>query len=266
MSPLAKTALILSAALLTACVKDSPNRPTRRWPPPGSAAYQAAPNGVAGPVRPSTAQTQTLLGPAVTPFGLIPAQQRLGFFQFPAQWPSQWPALPTLTDWSSIPFPLPWAAPVPTGTTPQAGSDGWPPEWSAVEDEVLRQTNERRAMGASCGGQMMSPAGPLSPHGSLRGSARGHSRDMATRDYFDHTSPEGKGPSNRAMEAGYQGSFVGENIAAGQTDPTRVVQAWMESPGHCLNIMDPRYRVLGVGYFFDNGDRFGHYWTQNFGS
>jgi uncharacterized protein YkwD len=29
--------------------------------------------------------------------------------------------------------------------------------------------------------------------------------------------------------------------------------------------MDPRYRVLGVGYFFESGDRFGHYWTQNFG-
>ena len=56
-----------------------------------------------------------------------------------------------------------------------------------------------------------------------------------------------------------------ENIAAGQTDPARVVQAWVESPGHCLNLMDPRYRVLGVGYFFESGDRFGHYWTQNFG-
>ena len=268
MSLLAKTSIVLCATLVFGCVKDSNNRPTRRWPPPGSAGYQGtppyAPAPAPGPVRPSTAQTPTLLGPAVTAFGMFPAQQRLPFFQLPAQW--QWPPLPTLTDWSSVPFPLPWPAPVPTGTTPQTGTDGWPAEWTGVEDEVLRQTNERRAMGANCGGQMMAPAGPLSPHGALRGSARGHSWDMATRDYFDHTSPEGKGPSNRAMEAGYQGSFVGENIAAGQTDPSRVVQAWMESPGHCLNIMDARYRVLGVGYFFDNGDRFGHYWTQNFGN
>jgi uncharacterized protein YkwD len=88
---------------------------------------------------------------------------------------------------------------------------------------------------------------------------------MAMRHYFDHTSPEGRGPSNRAAEAGYQSTFVGENIAAGQPDPARVVQAWTESPGHCVNMMDPRYRVLGVGYFFQSGDRFGHYWTQDFG-
>ena len=99
-----------------------------------------------------------------------------------------------------------------------------------------------------------------------RAQAVAVSRDMASRDYFDHTSPEGKGPSDRAVAAGYQGSFVGENIAAGQTDPSRVVQAWMESPGHCLNIMEPRYRVLGVGYFLDQNDRFAHYWTQNFGN
>jgi len=112
----------------------------------------------------------------------------------------------------------------------------------------------------------MGPAGPVVTHPTLRASARGHSRDMAQRNYFDHTTPEGVEPSQRAAAAGYRSTFVGENIAAGQPTPASVVAAWVKSPGHCVNLMDPRYRFLGVGYFFEAGqDRFGHYWTQNFG-
>jgi uncharacterized protein YkwD len=105
----------------------------------------------------------------------------------------------------------------------------------------------------------------VSPHPALTRSARGHSRDMAVRDYFDHRSPEGHGPMQRAQAAGFEGGFVGENIAAGYRSPRDVVQGWMDSPGHCLNVMEPRYRFLWVGYFFEGGDKMGHYWTQNFG-
>jgi len=114
----------------------------------------------------------------------------------------------------------------------------------------------------------MPPVGPVAADAILRASARGHSADMARRNYFSHTSPEGAGPADRAVGAGYQGRMVGENIAAGQTDPARVVQAWIDSAGHCENLMDGRYRVLGVGYVYDGdpSDRFAHYWTQNFGA
>jgi uncharacterized protein YkwD len=158
-------------------------------------------------------------------------------------------------------LPLPWAVP-----QQQPGPSDTPSAWAAFEDEVLARTNDKRAAGAVCGGRAMPPAPPVVTHPTLRASARGHSRDMALRDYFSHTTPEGAGPGARAQGAGFQGSLVGENIAAGQVDPARVVQAWMESPGHCENLMDPRYRYLGVGYFRDGAnDRFEHYWTQNFG-
>jgi len=112
----------------------------------------------------------------------------------------------------------------------------------------------------------MPPAPPLAPNAQLRAAARGHSKDMADRNYFEHTNPEGAGPAERAQAAGFSSSFVGENIAAGQTDPAKVVDAWIKSPGHCVNMMDPRYHLLGVGYFFDGkGDKFEHYWTQDFG-
>lgn len=69
----------------------------------------------------------------------------------------------------------------------------------------------------------------------------------------------------RAQAAGFEGGFVGENIAAGQVSPQAVVQDWVESPGHCVNLMNPRYRYIGVGYVHQDGDRYGHYWVQNFG-
>jgi uncharacterized protein YkwD len=148
---------------------------------------------------------------------------------------------------------------------PPAGGIDAPPAWSAFEDEVLARNNAVRARGAVCGGELMGPAGPLVAEPSLRRAARGHSRDMAVRDYFEHSSPEGHGPSERAVAAGYASRFVAENIAAGQVDPAAVVADWVASPGHCVNLMDPRYRVLGVGYYYEAGDRFGHYWTQDFG-
>lgn len=184
-----------------------------------------------------------------------PQQTGTGTNPQPGGWSLPWP-----TSGLPIPLPFPGANPQPTQPT-----DGWPGQWQAWEDEVLARTNAVRARGVVCGNQQMPPAGPVQPHGALRNSARGHSRDMANRNFFDHTNPEGMGPGQRARGAGFSSSFVGENIAAGQTDPARVVQAWIDSPGHCVNMMDPRYKFLGVGYFFEGGDRFEHYWTQNFG-
>jgi uncharacterized protein YkwD len=53
-----------------------------------------------------------------------------------------------------------------------------------------------------------------------------------------------------------------ENIAAGQTTPQEVVQAWMNSPGHRANILNGNYTYIGVGYAKGGSQR--HYWTQMF--
>ena len=166
---------------------------------------------------------------------------------------------------SPIPFPFPFPNPSPApGPQPDAGA--FPTSWTAFEDEVLARTNQTRAQGVVCGNQSMPPAPPVAPNSQLQAAARAHSRDMATRNFFDHSNPDGRDPSDRARSAGYNSTFVGENIAAGQTTPAEVVQAWIKSPGHCVNMMDPRYKVLGVGYFFEGqGDEFHHYWTQDFG-
>ena len=96
---------------------------------------------------------------------------------------------------------------------------------------------------------------PLRPNKRLRRAAQGHSRSMAAGDYFAHTGPRDQTPLARMRAAGYISSSrvgyeVGENIAWGTEQlatPRAIVAAWMASPGHRANILDPRYRETGIG-------------------
>lgn len=51
----------------------------------------------------------------------------------------------------------------------------------------------------------------------------------------------------RFSAGGYNWQAAGENIATGYVTPRSVVDAWMASPGHCRNILDPAFRDLGIG-------------------
>jgi uncharacterized protein YkwD len=130
---------------------------------------------------------------------------------------------------------------------------------------VLELTNQRRAQGANCGGASYPPVPPLAAHPLLVQSARGHAKDMGDNDFFSHTNLQGQSSGDRIDATGYQGSPVGENIAAGQSSPAQVVQGWMESDGHCKNIMNDSYVNLGVGYYLAPNAQYEHYWVQNFG-
>jgi uncharacterized protein YkwD len=154
-----------------------------------------------------------------------------------------------------------------TGTAVDTAPPEWPVEYAALEQQILEETNRRRAAGASCGSRgTFGPAPPLTMHPQLTASARGHSKDMATRDFFSHNTPEGLTPSDRIKAAGYVGTTTGENIAAGNATAAKTMEQWMNSEGHCANIMNPRYTHLGVGYFPNPSARLRHYWTQNFGA
>jgi len=99
---------------------------------------------------------------------------------------------------------------------------------------------------------------PLRPNRRLRRAAQAHSRSMAFGDYFEHNGGGGPGggtPLTRIRNAGYISSSrvgfeVGENIAWGTLSlatPRAIVAAWMSSPEHRANILDPRYRETGIG-------------------
>lgn len=144
-----------------------------------------------------------------------------------------------------------------------APTEGWNAEYAALEAEIVVIVNRYRAEGANCGGEEMPPVGPLSMDPNLQCAARVHSMDMAERDFFDHDNPDGDGPDDRMEAAGYEGRGWGENIAAGNSTAEETMEQWMNSPGHCSNIMNDGFTLIGVGYY--PGGEYDHLWTQTFG-
>jgi len=80
----------------------------------------------------------------------------------------------------------------------------------------------------------------------LATAAQQHSDDMANRNYFSHTTPEGVTFDKRENNAGYP-SPGGENIAQGQTTAQQVMTDWMNSPGHRANILNCTFAAIGIG-------------------
>jgi len=97
----------------------------------------------------------------------------------------------------------------------------------------------------------------------LERRAQAHAEDMAQRNYFSHTSPDGTTFAMRVK--GYEGS-AGENIAAGQRDAVAVVQAWSKSPGHNANMLNSTYKAMGLGYAYNAQSTYKHYWVLILGS
>lgn len=126
--------------------------------------------------------------------------------------------------------------------------------WTAMIDVV----NEVRAEGKDCGSTFMPPTGPVVWNGRLTEAAERHARDMSSRSFFSHTGSDGSRVGDRARHYGYEWRVIGENIARYQTDVNQVMTDWMQSEGHCIQLMDPRYVEFGAS----EKDK---YWVQVFG-
>jgi uncharacterized protein YkwD len=87
----------------------------------------------------------------------------------------------------------------------------------------------------------------LSYSGELSSAATLHAQDMETNNYLSHTSLDGSTAGDRALAAGYDYSYISENIARGFETETGVMEGWMGSPGHRDNILDPRAEDFGLG-------------------
>jgi uncharacterized protein YkwD len=127
---------------------------------------------------------------------------------------------------------------------------------------ALELVNEARARGARCGVRSFGPAPPVRLSGTLANVAFGHAADMAEHNYFEHEDLAGRSPADRVKAVGYQEKLVGENIAYGPKTADEVVQGWLDSPGHCENIMDPRFAEMGIAYAAGHASRRGLFWVQ----
>ncbi|MBD2700296.1 CAP domain-containing protein [Spirosoma sp. BT702] len=135
-----------------------------------------------------------------------------------------------------------------------------------TQQEVLQYINEARAQGCNCGSQYYPPAPALSLNSRLNGASNKHAVDMADYNYFSHTGRDGSQPWDRMTREGYQWIAAGENIAAGFTASRSVVNAWLNSPGHCANIMNPNFQNLGVGCGYNINSNYDYYWVTLFGT
>jgi uncharacterized protein YkwD len=95
---------------------------------------------------------------------------------------------------------------------------------------------------------------PLKLDRRLSRAAAGHAGEMVRREYFSHESLSGASFVDRIRRTGYLSGprawFVGENLAWGSGDrssPAAIVRAWMHSPGHRANILQRRFRQIGLG-------------------
>ena len=91
----------------------------------------------------------------------------------------------------------------------------------------------------------------------LSRAAVAHTRDMISQHYFEHVAPTGQNVVDRLLASGYLGKvrswLVGENLAWGigsQSSPRQIVVSWMNSPGHRKNMLNRRFREIGIGVVF----------------
>jgi uncharacterized protein YkwD len=115
---------------------------------------------------------------------------------------------------------------------------------AALEAGLLQQLNAVRTdRGLSA----------LRSNAKLAAAADQHSREMADDGYFDHNSFDGTPFTTRIARwypvASYRSWAVGENLlwSSPSVEPSGAVAMWMRSPAHRANILNPRWRDIGIG-------------------
>ena len=137
------------------------------------------------------------------------------------------------------------------------------PTYDSEELRVLRLINDYRQENG---------LEPLLVSDTLSVSSERHSKDMGEHNFFAHDTVAssyyrvGFAPWDRMAKDGYDhNTYTGENIAAGFETADEAFEAWRNSPSHNHAMLDPNYRVIGVGRVNTTGSKYGWYWTTDFG-
>jgi uncharacterized protein YkwD len=131
------------------------------------------------------------------------------------------------------------------------------PPGESAEDRIIELVNAERALAGLA---------PLARHAGLASAAGDYAAAMAGGAFFSHTSLDGSGVQERGESHGYVAwTFLGENLAAGQSTPERVVRAWMASPTHRANVLATQACDIGVGRATARGAGYDVYWVMEIG-
>lgn len=104
-------------------------------------------------------------------------------------------------------------------------------------DRIISDTNiERQKAGFQ----------PVTFNSALSEAAKMKAQNMFAENYWAHFSPSGKDPWDFMKTAGYRFSYAGENLARNFSNPEDMTAAWMASPSHRENILNPKYQDIGI--------------------
>ena len=113
-----------------------------------------------------------------------------------------------------------------------------PPQEVLNKDVVISLTNDARSLNR---------LSPLKENELLDTVAESRAKDMFEKQYLAHVSPTGQGASDIAQKVGYRYKIIAENIGSGMfLTNQKVVDNWMQSPGHRNNILSSDVEDIGV--------------------
>ena len=139
----------------------------------------------------------------------------------------------------------------------QADAAGGGPVKKCGGGKILLNAKEKETLARHNAIRRDNKLRPFCIHPKLQKAARAHSKDMIRRDYFSHNT-KGRGSFSKRIKRfgytskGYKYYTVGENIAGGNgpnRKPKAIMRAWMKSPGHRRNILDGKFREIGLGTY-----------------
>ncbi len=135
-----------------------------------------------------------------------------------------------------------------------------------AQQKMLDEINKARAQARACGDEEFAAAPPVSWNCKLEQAAWAHTQDMVDNNFFSHTGSDGLHAGDRIDAAGYNWKVYGENLAAGFLTEKETIEGLLNSPGHCKNIMNPKFSEFGSARIFVDGNDFVSYWTHEFGT
>lgn len=106
--------------------------------------------------------------------------------------------------------------------------------------------------------------GPLQVSATLQTASQWMSDDLAAKSYFSHTDSLGRDAGTRLAAFGYP-YYWGENIAAGNSTALATLDQWINSAGHRANMLNPLFKVIGIGRAYNPASPYRWYWTTDFG-
>lgn len=144
---------------------------------------------------------------------------------------------------TNTPTPKPTTTPAPTKTPAStAGGSDTNTYDSSFASQVLKIVNQERAKAGvsalTMSNELVAPA---------------NKRAKEIKQSFSHTRPNGTAWSTVLSEYNVSVSAAGENIAYGYNTPEKVMEGWMNSPGHRANILNASFHHIGIGVYNVNG-------------